>query len=212
MQILGNSGQTLIWGLVWPESCPVSREVSPRQFYPVIRKNPEPPHAFEVVPMRWGLVPHWCLTREDLEKYSSKTFNARAETAHERPTFRDSFWQRRCLIQIAGFLEWRTIEKCREKHLVVSSTAGPLILAGLWDRACIEGKVLESFTVLTCPPNALLDDVHQRMPVILGQKAARDWLEHQGSPADLLRPCPSHWLEIVPANEGKTPSFDLGED
>ena len=59
----------------------------------------------------------------------------------------------------------------------------------MWDRAHIEDETLDSFTILTCPPKALMDEVHHRMPVILGQKAAREWMEGRGDPAELLRPC-----------------------
>ncbi|GGJ37961.1 DUF159 family protein [Deinococcus roseus] len=211
MWIAGNREPEFIWKIPLPDGFLPGLDVFPGNAYPVIRKNPLHPEQLEAVLMRWGLVPHWSTTLEDIEKYGSKTFNARAETAQELPTFRDSFQRRRCLIQIAAFYEWRKIDKFKEKHQIVSSSGGPLILAGLWDRAFIEAEPLDSFTVLTCPANALLDDIHQRMPVILGQKAAREWLDGKTDLHDLLRPCPSHWLEILPANEQNNMGLDLGE-
>ncbi|GEM47732.1 SOS response-associated peptidase [Deinococcus cellulosilyticus] len=199
--LLGNRTPDFVWNIKYHAKYDHSREIVPGDLYPVIRRDPANPHELEAALMRWGLVPHWCTHPADIQKYGSKTHNARSETAHELPTFRDSFQRRRCLIQISGFYEWRKIEKFREKHQILSSTGGPLILAGLWDRAYIEDETLDSFTILTCPPNALMDEVHHRMPVILGQKAARDWMEGRGDPAELLRPCPSHWLDIQPAEE-----------
>lgn len=199
--LLGNRDPEFVWNIRYPAKYDHFREIFPAELYPVIRRNPGKPAELEAVLMRWGLVPHWCTHPTDLQKYGSKTTHARAETAHELPTFRDSFQRRRCLIQISGFYEWRKIEQFKERFQVVSSTGGPLILAGLWDRAYIEDEPLESFAILTCPPNALMDEVHHRMPVILGQKAARDWMEGRGDPAELLRPCPSHWLDVQPAEE-----------
>lgn len=145
----------------------------------------------------WGLVPHWSKDR----KIAFKLFNARAETAHEKPSFRDAFHRSRCLIPATCFYEWQKPEpgaaKARKTPWAFSlASAEPMTLAGLqavWvDPA--SGERLLSCAILTCAPNELLARVHDRMPVILAEADRDAWLAPGTPPADLRalsRPYPA---------------------
>lgn len=120
-----------------------------------------------LVPMRWGLVPSWA----DDPAFGNKTFNARIETAAQKPTFREAFRKRRCVVPIDGFYEWQGAKGNRVPHLV-RSTHGPMLLAGLWEQA----GATRTFSVLTMEPNAFVAKLHDRMPVALDAKSLALWL------------------------------------
>lgn len=133
----------------------------------------------ELRPMRWGLIPHWA---ED-ESLGKKLFNARIETAAEKPAFRDAWKKRRCLIPATGFYEWNHNAETGKKqpyhfHLPNNQL---FCFAGLWekwetrsseqpdlfnDHTAQSGSILETFTILTAEPNELVSKYHCRMPVI----------------------------------------------
>ncbi|MGN6285381.1 MAG: SOS response-associated peptidase [Afipia sp.] len=152
--------------------------------------------------MRWGLLPHWAKD----EKLSYSTFNARSEEFTTKPAFRDA-WKRgqRCLVVIDDFVEWKKLdEKGKEKQpYAVSMAAGPpMVLAGLWSswRDPKSGEEVLSCTVITCEPNAVMADLHNRMPVILGEADWPKWLGEEPASNEellaLLRPCPDEWLTV----------------
>jgi len=128
--------------------------------------------------LRWGLIPPWA---KDL-KIGSRLINARSETAARQSAFRDLFGSadRRALVIADGFYEWLRSEDPRQPrqpfHITVDG-GRPFALAGLWTRARIEGEVIESVTILTTKPNAVVARLHDRMPVILPDRdGERAWL------------------------------------
>lgn len=121
--------------------------------------------------LRWGLIPSWA---KDAGA-GAKTFNARAETLLERPTFRDAFRQRRCLILSDGFYEW---DAQKQPVYFYLESGTPFAFAGLWDSwKSPAGETVNSCTVITTTPNQLLRSVHDRMPVILNPESYDDWLD-----------------------------------
>lgn len=153
--------------------------------------------------MRWGLVPHWAKD----EKIAYSTFNARAEEFTTKPAFRDA-WKRgqRCLIVTDGFYEWKKLDatgKLKQAYAIGPAAAdASMIMAGLWAtwRNPANGEEVPSCTILTCAPNPTMAELHNRMPVVLGESDWPVWLgEDPAQPADLLdllRPCPDDWLRI----------------
>lgn len=153
--------------------------------------------------MRWGLVPHWAKD----EKIAYSTFNARAEEFTTKPAFRDA-WKRgqRCLIVTDGFYEWKKLDasgKRKQAYAIGPAAADTsMIMAGLWAtwRNPANGEEVPSCTILTCAPNPVMAELHNRMPVILGDSDWPRWLgEEPAAPADLLgllRPSPDEWLDI----------------
>lgn len=156
--------------------------VAPTQPAPVIRTNDanEPQGLL----MKWGLVPSWATD----PSVGVRSFNARCETVAEKPTFRSAFRQRRCLVPISGFYEWRVLSP-REKqpYWIGRRDREPFTLAGLWERwsghktgagvaATPAAAPLETFTILTTTPNSLMKPLHDRMPVILQAADRERWL------------------------------------
>ena len=160
--------------------------IAPTQMAPVIlREN----GRTELRPMRWGLIPHWA---ED-EKIGHKLINARSETAANKPAFRDAWKSRRCLIPATGFYEWNHRDGGRQPfHFHIPSRL-IFCFAGLWERwhrpAARQAElfedafepppsVLETFTILTTEPNAVVEGYHDRMPVML-EGEMEGWLENE---------------------------------
>ena len=124
--------------------------------------------------MRWGLIPFWAKD----PKVGSRMINAKAESVAEKPSFREAFQRRRCLILADGFYEWRKDGKVRVPMRIVLKSGEPFGFAGLWERwKSPEGEVVRSCTIITTVPNELMEPIHDRMPVILSKEAEREWLD-----------------------------------
>src|SRR4029078_760571 len=129
----------------------------------------------ECVQMRWGLVPSWA--KEGSFNFS--TINARAETLAEKPTSRNSFKRRRCLVPADGFYEWKATGQKHKQPFVIRPVDGkPLAFAGLWDRwHSPAGETLERMTIVTTAANDIMRRLHERMPVILPPEHFALWLD-----------------------------------
>jgi len=127
----------------------------------------------KVVPARWGLVNRWA---KDNSR-ASQCINAKAETVEVRPSFRDAFKKRRCVVPADGFYEW-TGPKGARRPMWIHRADGKLILfAGLYEDWFPEKDRPETtFTIITCEPNAVTRPIHNRMPVIVEERAADDWM------------------------------------
>ena len=160
--------------------------------------------------LRWGLVPSWAKD----PSVGNRMINARAETAAERPAFRDAMKRRRCLVPADGFYEWQAQPgtKRKQPHLIRMADDRPFGFAGLWDTWWTGDERTESFTILTTSPNELIAPIHDRMPVIVAPEDYDRWLDpsvDSAGVADLLRPYPAEemWVEPVgthvnnPAND-----------
>jgi putative SOS response-associated peptidase YedK len=151
---------------------------------------------------RWGLIPHWA---EDA-RIASRTFNARAESVATMPAFRESFRRRRCLVPVDGFYEWRREGSVRQPYRVFRADGRPLALAGLWSgwRNPETDEVRRTFTIVTTTPNAVVAELHDRMPVIIPDHAWGRWLDPRpaepGELRALLEPTDAVPLEIAPAS------------
>lgn len=128
----------------------------------------------ELVPLRWGLIPSWARDPE----IGNRLINARAETAADKPSFRDAFRQRRCLVLADGFFEWKKRQGGKEPYLVRLHDGRPFAFAGLWERwRSPENEAVETCTILTTDANELVRPIHDRMPVILEPGAYELWLD-----------------------------------
>ncbi len=140
----------------------------------------------EVAMLRWGLVPFWASD----PTIGSRLANARAESAADKPAFRAAFRARRCLIPADGFYEWQVVKGKTKKQpwFVQRADGGVFALAGLWERWEPKAgtgpgtdrpdgaSVLETCTILTTEPNALMAPIHSRMPVIIPPASYASWL------------------------------------
>ena len=168
-------------------------EVRPTDSAPVFRAVEG---GVEMVPMRWGLVP-W-FHKGTLKGWKAFTVNARAETVATTAAYRDAFARRRCLVPAEGWVEWKGAGKPKPKFFVSRRDGQPIMFAGLWDRCRTEDAgVVESFTIVTQPAGAPLNELHDRAPVILLRQAWARWLDTEGDVTGLLTP--SHVDEYLVA-------------
>jgi len=138
--------------------------IAPTQLVPIIRQGTTGTRrSFDFV--RWGLIPSWAKDRS----ISTKTINAMSETAADKPAFRDALRFRRCLIPADGFYEWRASgSRQKQPFNIGMADDSTFALAGLWERWLdSHGSAVETCTILPTKPNALVADVHNRMPAIL---------------------------------------------
>jgi putative SOS response-associated peptidase YedK len=151
---------------------------------------------------RWGLIPHWAPDA----RIASRTFNARAESIASMPAFRESFRRRRCLVPVDAFYEWKRLEGVRQPYRVFRADGQPLALAGLWAgwKDPETGEVRRTFTIVTTTPNAVVAELHNRMPVVVPDEAWARWLDPRptdpGELRALLEPSDQVALEIAPAS------------
>lgn len=151
---------------------------------------------------RWGLVPYWAKE----PGIGARLINARAETAAEKPAFRDALKHRRCLVPADGFYEWGdTRSGPRQPYHVARPDRGCFAMAGLFERwRAPGGGWLDTCTVLTVPANARLASIHGRMPAILAPEDTASWLDPRLRDPRLLHallaPCPDAELEPVPVS------------
>lgn len=152
--------------------------------------------------MRWGLIPFWA---KDIS-IGMKLINARAETAAEKPAFREAFTQKRCLIPASGFYEWQKGGKQKQPYYIKVCNAQAFAMAGLWQRW--EGQVdqetvmVESCNILTTDANELVRPIHNRMPVILPVANHATWLDTEATDRkkiqSLLVPYPAAAMTAYP--------------
>ncbi|NIQ03007.1 MAG: hypothetical protein GWM98_23640, partial [Nitrospinaceae bacterium] len=166
--------------------------IAPTQEVPVVTAVNGPR---ELVVMKWGLVPPW--SRD--EKSGPRLINARAETLEQKPSFRGSFKNKRCLIPADGFMEWK---KNRNKipFYITLKSGEPFAFAGLWAEWKGTDRTLQTFTIITTPANALLQPLHDRMPLILAPRDYEAWLDPSTAPKDLrplLVPFSADALRVV---------------
>jgi putative SOS response-associated peptidase YedK len=145
--------------------------IAPTQGVPVVTNNGENKLDF----FTWGLVPFWAKD----PSIGSRMINARAETISEKPSFRNAFKRRRCLILADGFFEWQKLPDSKTKipTYIQLKDGKPFAFAGLWeDWHSPDGSQILSTTIITTQPNELVKPIHNRMPVILPESAYEAWL------------------------------------
>jgi putative SOS response-associated peptidase YedK len=144
--------------------------IAPTSNVLVIRHRPEVGRVGQLV--RWGLVPNWA---KDIS-VGAKLNNARGETVDTKPSFRTSFAKHRCLIPANGFYEWKLVSeggKVRKQPYFIGPAAedGFFAFAGLLARwRAPDGSDLVTTCIINTGPNAVMEPIHERMPVILGQE------------------------------------------
>jgi len=149
----------------------------------------------EAIPARWGLVKSGAKDAS----MASKCINARSETVEARPAFRDAFRKRRCIVPADGFFEWTGPKTARQPARFHREDSRLVLFAGLYEAWQKEQGVWETtFTILTTAANAVVATYHDRMPVILADRDADDWMDPRApnplalkrllvpAPADLL--------------------------
>jgi putative SOS response-associated peptidase YedK len=159
--------------------------------------------------LQWGLIPSWVKDEEAAGKIRYKTFNARAETVFEKPSFRKVIRTRRCLVLVDGFYEWHTQGNKKYPFYIRLASGEAFALAGIWDSWLNKstGEILTTFSIITTEANPLLERIHntrKRMPVILPRDDERAWLVPglgDRELAAMLRPYDEREMDAYPVSK-----------
>ncbi|WKA60513.1 SOS response-associated peptidase [Planococcus shenhongbingii] len=152
--------------------------------------------------LKWGLVPPWAKD----EKIGYKMINARAETAAEKPSFRNAFKKKRCLVVADSFYEWKRTDDGKTPMRIKLKSGEPFAFAALWESwKSPEGKTVNTCSILTTKANELMGSIHDRMPVILSKEAEKVWLDPKVQDEEvlgnLLKPFDSAQLEAYEVSD-----------
>lgn len=191
---------------------PPSWNIAPTQAGLVLRRNPQTGTRHLDV-LRWGLVPRWAKDASG----AARLINARAETLTEKPSFREAFQKRRCLVPMDGFFEWAQDATPKQPFAVALRDGAPMAVAGLWEGwQQPDGTWLRTYSVITCAAAGRQALLHPRMPVILPPEDWPAWLGENALPeaelAALLRPAPDAGLAFWPVapRVGRVAENDAG--
>lgn len=173
-------------------------KVDPGQYTP--RYNSAPSQSLAVISnanvnelsyYKWGLIPFWAKDKN----IGNKMINAKAETIMEKVSFKNPFKRKRCLVLSDGFYEWKKINpKEKIPYRIHMEDDSLFSMAGIWDTwKDKEGNLINSFAIITTSPNELMENIHNRMPVILEKKDEKAWLKETDTDflQSLLKPFPA---------------------
>ncbi|MBN2713337.1 MAG: SOS response-associated peptidase [Planctomycetes bacterium] len=188
------------FGIPCPSDLPPRENIAPSMNVSALIRD-EASNAPVFAWLKWGLLPFWAKDKN----MGARMFNARAETAHVKPSFRAAMRHRRCLIPADGFYEWRKEGEGKKPYLITINREFPMVFAGLWELwEEPAGEIILSCTILTTATNEAIRPFHDRMPVILPPKAWEIWMDRNIQShrdlARLLRPCPADAIRVEEAS------------
>ncbi len=157
--------------------------IAPTQLAPVIARDER---GTRMGTLQWGLIPSWS---ED-PSIASKLINARGETVQTKPSFREAFRRRRCLVLADGFYEWVGEAGTKQPHWIHHPDRAPMTFAGIWETWRGPQEVRHTFSIITVAASAEIREIHHRMPAILDPEDREAWLTSSdlSEAAALLRP------------------------
>jgi putative SOS response-associated peptidase YedK len=172
---------------------PPRYNVAPTQPVPVVRVV-EGERRFAL--MRWGLIPAWV---KDPKNFAL-LINARCETLHDKPAFKNAIRRRRCLFPADGFYEWKVEGGRRRAFHARRPGGGPLAFAGLWETwTGPNGEEMETAAIVTTQANKEMGAVHHRAPVIVPPEQFDLWLSGEADTrhaAELIKPAPDGSMDV----------------
>jgi len=175
---------------------PPRYNIAPTQPIAIMRRDDAGVRRFALV--RWGFIPGFV---KDLKGFPL-LINARSESLADKPSFRNAYKRRRCLVLADGFYEWRRDGKAKQPFLIRRADREPLALAGLWECwHAPDGSEIDTACIITCMANATMAAVHDRMPAILAPELFEAWLDPatpSGEITPMIRPLTKGALEIFP--------------
>jgi len=148
---------------------------------------------------RWGLIPFWAKD----PAIGNRLINTKAETITVKPSFKNAFRSRRCLVLSDGFYEWKK-EREKKPYRIQMTDGSPFAMAGIWERwISPDGKIIQSFSIITTSPNETVATIHDRMPVILPTEDEQKWLGKTSETEllDLLKPYPAGKMTTYPISK-----------
>jgi len=151
---------------------------------------------------KWGLIPSWAKD----PSIGNRMINARAETLTEKPSFKQAFARRRCLILADGFYEWKkdaSKKSPSQPYYFTLKDGSPFTFAGLWEAwNSPDGDIIKSATIITTSANEVVAPIHERMPVMLDVERCWDWLKPSGinDLQHILAPFPPDRMQARPVS------------
>lgn len=140
----------------------------------------------EFVSLRWGITPVW----SERDRPPPLLINARSETLDRKPSFRDAFRRRRCLVPASGFYEWKRSEKPPRPYYISRQDGQTFAFAAIWQHEAHA----PACALLTQAALGSLGNIHERMPVILSPEDYSSWLDPNLNDMALLRAVLQHAL------------------
>lgn len=186
-----------LFGVADSPNFPARYNIAPTQDSAVIRLDAE--GGRELMLMRFGLIPSWAKD----QSIAASLINARSDGVAAKPSFRQAFKQRRCLVPADGFYEWKPgpAKGPKQPYLIARADRATFAFAGLWERWQGDGQTIHSFSIITTDANKALAPIHHRMPVILDPKDYATWLDPQNAaPQNLLQPAPDELMQAIPVS------------
>lgn len=160
---------------------PARFNIAPSQPVTILRAAPQN----ELALVRWGLVPPWLKVEQVQDKSARPQINARAETIAEKPSFKNAFRRRRCLIPADAIYEWD--RKIGQPYRIYRQDGQPFFMAGIWEIwSGADGSEIESCAIITTAANDRLSEIHHRMPAIIDPHSAEAWLQTGETKSDDL--------------------------
>ncbi|MFM8840368.1 MAG: SOS response-associated peptidase [bacterium] len=160
--------------------------VTPLQYMPVLTGEH---HQIHAKAMRWGFVPSW-----SKEESPQGMINARSETVLEKPSFRNAFKQRRCIIPMNGFYEWASSGSGKKQPVYCSDSQHDLMFAaGIWEhwQSPDAKQSFDAFAIITVPANTKMKQFHERMPACIAPDNIEPWLFDAEHASEFLKPLPN---------------------
>lgn len=172
--------------------------IAPTQMVPAIVADGD---KYRLGTLKWGFIPFFA--KDEIS--GSRFINAKAETIMEKPAFRQSFEKRRCLILADGFYEWDKFGDAKTPYRFILKDEPLMCFAGIWSKYVKpDGQKIFTCAILTTGANETMKSIHDRMPIILNEKAQQIWLQNKTAAldemAELLKPYPYGGLEAYPVS------------
>ena len=187
---------------------PASWNIAPTNEIYIVRNDSK--NVRELSTATWGMIGPWLKDEAEARASQSRAINARSESIHEKPTFRDSFKSRRCLIPADGYYEWATelgLYKTKQPFYISSDDKHSLSIAGIWNTwRSPSGRLIQSAAIITREAIGPLAKIHHRMPLMMPRDRWNDWLDNgEHSTAELIDlmkvPNPEAHLVPVPVSD-----------
>lgn len=174
---------------------PLNWNIAPTNPIYIVRANEstgkEAKNESALVTVSWGLIAPWLTDMHEVRASQSRAINARSESIHEKPTFRNAFRSTRCLIPASGYYEWATaLGQYRPKQPFYISARGgmQLSIAGIWSSwTAPNGEVIETASIITQEAQGDLATIHSRMPVFMPPDRWDLWLNPRNTDVNELK-------------------------
>ena len=130
----------------------------------------------------WGLIPSFAANDEKATELANMTLNARSDTIHVKPSFRNSIKDKRCILPLDGFYEWQHVGKTKQPYYIFPSDGTVFYLGCIYNKWASNktGEIRDTFSIITTDANPLMEEIHntkKRMPLILSENDINIWID-----------------------------------